>query len=186
MAVRNIEQEQPSRDEIALTQCCTRVEDPVRLEIVLQLPLPAKSRVGVLAWLCRSRLYLIISKYCEVLALLTRREGKEWVNSLRREEISAPCFREFSTPSMLRCVRGERRMSICIVHNPSFYFAWEGKSFAHGALVQRTLSSKTGSLLLDIGKRPVPRKEGGRPDRKRGRQVTVRNVWRWRRCRRVF
>jgi len=90
MAVRNIEQEQPSRDEIVLPKVLHALSDPVRLEIVLQLAAAGEIACGCFGLdMPKSSL----SHHFKVLrssgVLLTRREGKEWVNSLRREDLDA-------------------------------------------------------------------------------------------------
>ncbi len=90
MAVRNIEQEQPSRDEIALPKVLHALSDPVRLEIVLQLAAAGEIACGCFGLVMPKS---SLSHHFKVLrssgVLLTRREGKEWVNSLRREDLDA-------------------------------------------------------------------------------------------------
>ena len=85
MAVRNIEQEQPSRDEIALPKVLHALSDPVRLEIVLQLAVAGEIACGCFGLAIPKS---SLSHHFKVLrssgVLLTRREGKEWVNSLKR------------------------------------------------------------------------------------------------------
>jgi transcriptional regulator, ArsR family len=53
MAVRNIEQEQPSRDEIALPKVLHALSDPVRLEIVLQLAAAGEIACGCFGLVCQ-------------------------------------------------------------------------------------------------------------------------------------
>ncbi len=90
MIVRNIEQEQPSRDEITLPKVLHALSDPVRLEIVLQLAGSGEIACGCFGLVMPKS---SLSHHFKVLrssgVLLTRREGKEWVNSLRREDLDA-------------------------------------------------------------------------------------------------
>lgn len=107
MAVRNIEQEQPSRDEIALPKVLHALSDPVRLEIVLQLATAGEIACGCFGLAMPKS---SLSHHFKVLrssgVLLTRREGKEWVNSLRREDLDAlfPGILE----SIIAAMRAER------------------------------------------------------------------------------
>jgi len=90
MAGKNVEQEHPPREEIRLPLVLQALSDPVRLEIVLKL-----AGNGAIACGCfglempKSSL----SHHFKVLrksgVVATRREGKEWVNSLRRDDLDA-------------------------------------------------------------------------------------------------
>ena len=107
MAVRNIEQEQPSRDEIALPKVLHALSDPVRLEIVLQLAAAGEIACGCFGLVMPKS---SLSHHFKVLrssgVLLTRREGKEWVNSLRREDLNS--LFPGVIDSIIAAVRAER------------------------------------------------------------------------------
>lgn len=87
---KDVLQEQPPREAITLPKVLHALSDPVRLEIVLKL-----ARAGEIACGCfglkmpKSSL----SHHFKVLrtsgVVATRREGKEWVNMLRREDLEA-------------------------------------------------------------------------------------------------
>ena len=90
MATRNIEQEQPQRDEITLPKVLYALSHPVRLGIVLKL-----AGAGEIACGCFG-LAMPKSSLCHHFKVLrssgvlaTRRDGKEWLNSLRRQDLDA-------------------------------------------------------------------------------------------------
>ncbi|MEN6437913.1 MAG: ArsR family transcriptional regulator [Syntrophobacter sp.] len=86
--VKNIVQEQPPRDQITLPKVLHALSDPVRLEIVLKL-----ADLGEIACGCfglampKSSLSHHFKVLRESGVVATRREGKEWVNTLRREDL---------------------------------------------------------------------------------------------------
>jgi DNA-binding transcriptional ArsR family regulator len=90
MVAKNIDQEQPSRDEITLPRVLHALSDPVRLEIVLKLARACEIACGCFGLTMPKS---SLSHHFKVLrssgVLATRREGKEWVNSLRREDLDA-------------------------------------------------------------------------------------------------
>ena len=90
MAGKNVEQEQPSPEEIRLPIVLQALSDPVRLEIVLKLAGTREIACGCFGLdMPKSTL----SHHFKVLrnagVVATRREGKEWVNSLRRDDLDA-------------------------------------------------------------------------------------------------
>ncbi len=90
MAGKNIEQEQPSREEIRLPMVLQALSDPVRLGIVLKLAGTGEIACGSFGLeMPKSSL----SHHFKVLrnsgVVATQREGKEWVNSLRRDDLDA-------------------------------------------------------------------------------------------------
>ena len=90
MAGINVEQEQPSREEISLPRLMHALSDPVRLEIVLKLAGEGEVACGCFGL---SMPKSSLSHHFKVLrnagVVTTRREGKEWVNSLRRDDLDA-------------------------------------------------------------------------------------------------
>lgn len=88
MVAKNIEQEQPSRDEITLPKVLHALSDLVRLEIVLQLADAGEIACGCFGLAMPKS---SLSHHFKVLrssgVLATRREGKEWVNSLRKKDL---------------------------------------------------------------------------------------------------
>lgn len=88
MVPRKVEPEEPSLDEIALHKVLYALSDPVRLEIVLKLAAASEIACGAFGL---SMPKSSLSHHFKVLRstgiLATRREGKEWVNSLRREDL---------------------------------------------------------------------------------------------------
>ncbi|MFP5214087.1 MAG: ArsR/SmtB family transcription factor [Acidobacteriota bacterium] len=90
MTAKCIEQEQPPREEIVLSRVLHALSDPVRLEIVLKLAGAGRIACGCFGLdMPKSTL----SHHFKVLrisgVLATTREGKEWINSLRREDLEA-------------------------------------------------------------------------------------------------
>ena len=90
MAGKNVEQEQPPREEISLSKVLHALSDPVRLEIVLKLAGSGEVACGCFGLeMPKSSL----SHHFKVLrssgVVATKREGKEWVNSLRRDDLDA-------------------------------------------------------------------------------------------------
>jgi len=90
MAGKNCEQEQPPREEIRLPLVLQALSDPVRLEIVLKLAATCEISCGSFGLeMPKSSL----SHHFKVLrnsgVVATKREGKEWVNSLRRDDLDA-------------------------------------------------------------------------------------------------
>jgi DNA-binding transcriptional ArsR family regulator len=90
MAGKNIEQEQPPRDEICLPKVLHALSDPVRLEIVLKLAGAGEVACGCFGLTMPKS---SLSHHFKVLRsagiVATKREGKEWVNSLRRGDLDA-------------------------------------------------------------------------------------------------
>ena len=90
MVAKSIEQEQPSSNEITLPKILHALSDPVRLEIVLKLASAGEIACGCFGLAMPKS---SLSHHFKVLrtsgVLATRREGKEWVNSLRKEDIEA-------------------------------------------------------------------------------------------------
>ncbi len=90
MVAQCIEHEQPSRDRIALPKVLHALSDPVRLEIVLKLANAGEVTCGCFGLAMPKS---SLSHHFKVLrnsgVVATRREGKEWVNSLRREDLDA-------------------------------------------------------------------------------------------------
>ena len=88
--MRSIQQEHPLRDEITLPKVLHALSDPVRLEIVLQLDEAGEIACGCFGLAMPKS---SLSHHFKVLrnsgVLLTRRVGKEWINSLRREDLDA-------------------------------------------------------------------------------------------------
>jgi len=113
MAVRNIEQEQPSRDEIVLPNVLHALSDPVRLEIVLQLAAAGEIACGCFGLVMPKS---SLSHHFKVLrssgVLLTRREGKEWVNSLRKEDLDA--MFPGVLDSIISAARAQREVELCL------------------------------------------------------------------------
>ena len=90
MAGVNVEQEQPRREEINLSKVLHALSDPVRLEIVLKLAGEGEVACGCFGLTMPKS---SLSHHFKVLrnagVVTTRREGKEWVNSLRRDDLDA-------------------------------------------------------------------------------------------------
>jgi DNA-binding transcriptional ArsR family regulator len=90
MVARDIEQEQPPRDEISLPKVLHALSDPVRLKIVLKLADAGEIACGCFGLAMPKS---SLSHHFKVLrssgVLATRREGKESLNSLRREDLDA-------------------------------------------------------------------------------------------------
>lgn len=107
MVAKKIEQEQPSRDEISLPKVLHALSDPVRLEIVLKLAGAGEIACGCFGLVMPKS---SLSHHFKVLrssgVLATRREGKEWVNSLRREDLNA--LFPGVIDSIIAAVRAER------------------------------------------------------------------------------
>lgn len=87
---KNTDIQQPSRDDIALTQVLHALSDPVRMQIVLKI---AKSREVACGAFDIPMPKSTLSHHFKVLResgiLATRREGNEWINSLRFEDLEA-------------------------------------------------------------------------------------------------
>lgn len=90
MAGKNIEQEQPPREEISLPKVLHALSDPVRMEIVLKLAGAGEIACGSFGLAMPKS---SLSHHFKVLrssgVVATKREGKEWVNSLRRDDLDA-------------------------------------------------------------------------------------------------
>jgi DNA-binding transcriptional ArsR family regulator len=80
----------PSRDALTLPRVLHALSDQVRLEIVLKLAAAGELPCGSFEIAMPKS---SLSHHFRVLrnsgVVLTRREGKEWVNSLRREDLEA-------------------------------------------------------------------------------------------------
>ena len=90
MAGINVDQEQPPREEISLPKVLHALSDPVRLEIVLKLAGEGEVACGCFGLTMPKS---SLSHHFKVLrnagVVATKREGKEWVNSLRRDDLDA-------------------------------------------------------------------------------------------------
>jgi DNA-binding transcriptional ArsR family regulator len=90
MAAKNIEQEQPPRAGIILSKVLHALSDPVRLEIVIKLAGAGEIACGCFGLAMPKS---SLSHHFKVLrssgVVATRREGKEWINSLRKEDLDA-------------------------------------------------------------------------------------------------
>lgn len=87
---KNIVQEQPPREEITLPKVLQALSDPVRLEIVLKLAAAGEIACGCFGLaMPKSSLSHHFKVLRESGVVATRREGKEWVNTLRREDLEA-------------------------------------------------------------------------------------------------
>jgi DNA-binding transcriptional ArsR family regulator len=90
MAGKNVEQEQPRRDEISLAKVLHALSDPLRLAIVLKLAGEGEVACGCFGLAMPKS---SLSHHFKVLrnagVVATRRDGKEWVNRLRREDLDA-------------------------------------------------------------------------------------------------
>jgi DNA-binding transcriptional ArsR family regulator len=90
MASKNIEQEQPPGGEITLPGVLHALSDPVRLEIVLKLAESGEIACGCFGLAMPKS---SLSHHFKVLrssgVVATKREGKNWVNSLRRKDLDA-------------------------------------------------------------------------------------------------
>ncbi|MDR3567732.1 MAG: helix-turn-helix domain-containing protein [Syntrophobacteraceae bacterium] len=88
MVAKNIEQEQPQRGEITLSGVLHALSDPVRLEIVQKLARSGQISCGCFGLTMPKS---SLSHHFKVLrssgVVATRREGKNWVNSLRKEDL---------------------------------------------------------------------------------------------------
>ena len=90
MAEKYSEQEQPAREEISLAKVLHALSDPLRLEIVLTLAGSGEVSCGCFGLdMPKSTL----SHHFKVLrnagVVATKREGKAWVNRLRRDDLEA-------------------------------------------------------------------------------------------------
>jgi DNA-binding transcriptional ArsR family regulator len=87
---KNTVQEQPLRDEITLPRVLHALSDPVRLEIALKLAKAGEIPCGSFGLaMPKSSLSHHFKVLRESGVVATRREGKEWVNTLRREDLEA-------------------------------------------------------------------------------------------------
>ncbi len=88
MTGKQNEQEQPLREEIQLGKVLHALSDPVRMEIVLKLAGAKEVACGCFGL---SMPKSSLSHHFKVLrnagVVATKREGKEWVNSLRRDDL---------------------------------------------------------------------------------------------------
>jgi DNA-binding transcriptional ArsR family regulator len=83
-----IEQEQPAKEKIELAKVLQALSDEVRLAIVLQLASAGELCCGMFnIQMPKSSLSHHFRVLRESGILATRREGKEWVNTLRREDL---------------------------------------------------------------------------------------------------
>jgi len=90
MAGINVEQEQLPREEISLAKVLHALSDPLRLEIVLKLAGEGEvacRRFGLTMPKSSLSHHFKVLRNAGVVA--TRREGKEWVNRLRRDDLDA-------------------------------------------------------------------------------------------------
>ena len=87
---RNIEIQQPLRDEIVLTRVLNALGDPVRMEIILKI-----ARIGRVACgafdipMPKSTLSHHFKVLREAGVVASRREGNELMNSLRLDDLEA-------------------------------------------------------------------------------------------------
>jgi DNA-binding transcriptional ArsR family regulator len=87
---KNTETQQPSRDEIALTQVLHALSDPVRMEIVLKIARSGQVACGAFDIpMPKSTLSHHFKVLRESGVVVTRREGNELMNSLRLEDLEA-------------------------------------------------------------------------------------------------
>lgn len=90
MAGKNLEPEQPTREEISLPKVLHALSDPVRLEIVRKLAGAGEVACGCFGLTMPKS---SLSHHFKVLrnagVVATKRDGKEWVNSLRRDDLDA-------------------------------------------------------------------------------------------------
>ncbi len=90
IVAKNTVQEQPLRDEITLPKVLQALSDPVRLEIVRKLANAGEIPCGSFGLsMPKSSLSHHFKVLRESGVVATRREGKEWVNTLRREDLEA-------------------------------------------------------------------------------------------------
>lgn len=83
-------QKQPLRNEITLPRVLNALSDEVRLEIVLKLADEFEIPCGAFGLaIPKSSLSHHFKVLRESGLVATRREGKEWVNSLRKEDLEA-------------------------------------------------------------------------------------------------
>ena len=90
MAAKRYHTKHPSRDELVLLKVLHALSDEVRLEIVLKLAEKGAASCNSFGF---SMPKSTLSHHFKVLResgiLATRREGKEWVNTIRKEDIDA-------------------------------------------------------------------------------------------------
>ena len=90
MADKKVEQEQPAGAGITLPGVLHALSDPVRLEIVLRLVESGRVACGCFGLAMPKS---SLSHHFKVLrssgVVATKREGKNWVNSLRKEDLDA-------------------------------------------------------------------------------------------------
>lgn len=87
---KNPEMQQPSRDEIALTQVLHALSDPVRMEIVLKIARAGQVACGAFEIpMPKSTLSHHFKVLRESGVVASRREGNELMNSLRFEDLEA-------------------------------------------------------------------------------------------------
>ena len=88
--VRNIEMQQPLRDEIALTKVLHALSDPVRMGIVLKIAQAGQVACGAFDIpMPKSTLSHHFKVLREAGVVASRREGNELMNSLRFEDLEA-------------------------------------------------------------------------------------------------
>lgn len=87
---KNTDIQQPSRDNIALTQVLHALSDPVRMQIVLKIAKSGEVACGAFDIpMPKSTLSHHFKVLRESGILATRRDGNEWINSLRFEDLEA-------------------------------------------------------------------------------------------------
>ena len=87
---KNTDIQQPLRDDIALTQVLHALSDPVRMQIVLKIARSGQVACGAFDIpMPKSTLSHHFKVLREAGILATRREGNEWINSLRHEDLEA-------------------------------------------------------------------------------------------------
>lgn len=87
---KNTDIQQPSQDDIALTQVLHALSDPVRMQIVLKIAKSGEVACGAFDIpMPKSTLSHHFKVLRESGILATRRDGNEWVNSLRFEDLEA-------------------------------------------------------------------------------------------------
>jgi len=82
--------QQPLRDDIALTQVLHALSDPVRMQIVIKVARAGQVACGAFDIpMPKSTLSHHFKVLRESGILATRREGNEWINTLRFEDLEA-------------------------------------------------------------------------------------------------
>ena len=107
-------QELPERDELTLSRVLHALSDEVRLEIVLKLAAAGELPCGSFEIaMPKSSLSHHFRVLRESGVVATRREGKEWVNTLRRDDLEA------RFPGLLDTVISAARMGPALPSPPT-------------------------------------------------------------------